>query len=510
MRFIVQRDAKPIRVNDEQFYLILLSVMAAAVAAIVTSFALILHRNFLTIACDTAVIQSGIVNTMHGHWFCNNGAGGPNILASHTTFLLLLLIPLYIIFPSADTLFELQIWGIYSAVIPIYLVALELLRRPPLAFCIAAAALISPLLLHMAVAPVHLETWIVAAVFWSFYFYRRNNLVGFCASMLLAVCCGEQAAMIYIALGAGLLLINDGLAWRRRFGLVSFVAGLAWVILAVMVIAPFTRSAHRLNIFAYNYTQWHIKSFADLPMAVLQQPREALGFLTSPYRWEHVAAIIGLPLLATLLSWRSLLLLTPFPVYFLMCDQEFFLYFHAYYYSFAFFAGYLGLMFFLARREATTRAGISLMAVIMLGNVLLLCGSVSFYMNWMDCREDGFTSVLRKAFADIPPGATVYSPHRYSAYLSNRQNLVIGDLADEHFDFNLMLDAEFDLTNVHPEQVDYIVVDCMNDQCGCRQGGYSPDVARRRSDNINALLQTGDWRMIFNQSNTVILHRIGR
>jgi hypothetical protein len=142
--------------------------------------------------------------------------------------------------------------------------------------------------------------------------------------------------------------------------------------------------------------------------------------------------------------------------------------------------------------------------------VLLLCLAASFYLNWLDCREDAFTAGLRGAFAHIPVEATVYAPHRYSAYLSNRENLVMGDLKDEHFDFDLMIDAEFFYTNVHPRQVDYIVVDCINDQCGCRQGGYDPVASRRRSDNINSLLQSGNWQMVFNQNNTVILHRTGR
>ena len=85
--------------------------------------------------------------------------GGPNILGSHTTFLLLLLVPIYKMAPSVDTLFILQVWGVYSTVIPLYLVAQELLRRPLVAFVVAALALASPLLLRMAVAPLHLETF---------------------------------------------------------------------------------------------------------------------------------------------------------------------------------------------------------------------------------------------------------------------------------------------------------------------------------------------------------------
>jgi uncharacterized membrane protein len=508
MKFVVQRDKIPLRINDGQFYLILLSVMAAMIAALVTILALILHRNFLTIACDTAVLQSGIVNTMHGHWFANNGAGGPNILSSHSTFLLLLFIPLYVIFPSVDLLFTLQIWGVYSSVIPIFLVAQELVKRPQTSFCIAATVLVSPILLHMAVAPFHLETWIAAAAFWSYFFYRRNNLLGFGAGLLFAVCCGEQAAMIYIALGLSMLTIDDGLAWRRRFGIVSLVAGFVWIIFAVSVVAPLARmNSQSFNIFAYNYSQWHVKSVSGLPLAVAQQPREALGLLLNVFRWQHLAALIGLPLLGAFLSWRSFLLLAPVPAYFLMSDQEFYLYFHAYYYAFAFFAGNLGVIFFLARREATDHWGVSILAFTFLFNVILLCPAASYYISLSECREDRFTSTLRQAFAAIPPEATVYTPHRYSAYLSNRDNMVIGDVADEHFAFGPMMDARFATTNVHPAQVDYIVVDCVTDQCGCRQGGYDPDTFERRSDNIKHLLQSGDWQTVFNQNNTVILRR---
>ncbi|MEJ0000684.1 MAG: DUF2079 domain-containing protein [Verrucomicrobiota bacterium] len=202
MKALVQREGAPARLSDDHFHLALLIGMAAVMAALVLSFALMLHRNFLTIACDTAVLQSAIVNTLHGHWFANNGAGGPNVLGSHTTFLLLAVIPFYVVAPYPETLFALQVIGTYSTVIPLYLVARELTQRPLIAFIVATLALVSPMLLHMALAPFHLETWIAAAALWAYFFYRRNNLPGFLVALLVAVTCGEQAALIAIALGS--------------------------------------------------------------------------------------------------------------------------------------------------------------------------------------------------------------------------------------------------------------------------------------------------------------------
>jgi uncharacterized membrane protein len=510
MKLIVQRARASARMSDERFFLALLIVMAATAAAVVTSFALVLHRNFLTIACDTAVLQNGIVNTMHGNWFSNNGSGGPNILASHTTFLLLLLIPFYVLFPSADTLFTLQVWGVFSTVIPLYLVALDLTRRTYLAFGVAVVALASPILLHMAVAPFHLETWIAAASLWSYFFYRRNNITGFCVSMGVAVCCGEQAALIFIALGASFLLIEDGLAWRRRYGLVALLGGLAWIILAVTVVAPLARGSSSFNIYAYNYTQWGIHSASGLPTAVAHRPFEALQFLANPYRWDRLAVLVGLPLLLAFASWRSLILLAPFPAYFLMCNQEFYLYFHAYYFSFAFVAGYLGLIFFLARSETIDRLGMVVLAGTFFLNVLLLCGTAGFYIQATLYRDDDFSATLHQEFDTIPTTATVYSPHRYSAYLSNRVNMVMGDLRDKNLDFDAMLNARFAETNVHPEQIDYIVCDFLNDQCGGRQTGYDPNMAKRRAENVDHLLESGQWQTFWLQNNVIILKRTGK
>ena len=508
MKYTVQREGAPVRLSDGRFYLVMLAVMAAIAAAIVANFALFLHRNFLTIACDTAVLQSAIVNTLNGDWFRNNGAGGPSILGSHTTFLLLLTLPVYVLAPSPDTLFILQICGVYSTVIPLYFLAGQLIPRPIVAFCVAAAALVSPFLLHLAVSPFHLETWIAAAAFWSYFFYLRNNLTGFLVSLAFAVCCGEQAALIYIALGGAMLMVEDGLAWRKRYGRIALLGGLTWIILAVMIVAPLARGSRSFNIFAYNYSQWGIQSAVDLPVAMVRHPLMALTLLASPVRWAHVAGIIGLPLLAVLTSLRSLILLTPLAVYLLMSDQEFFLYFHAYYYSFAFFASYLGVVLLLARQGTGDRLGLIVLAGTLFVNIILLCNVAGFYTQLGAGAEPAFSAMLHDVLETIPPEATVYTPHRYSAYLSNRQNMVIGDLRGDHLDFEAMMNAQFAETNVHPEQVDYIVCDYIDDQCGWRQGTLDPNLVQRRTMNVDRLLQSGAWRIFWNQDDVVILRRV--
>jgi len=107
------------RWSDNRFYLLVLAILTLITATVATVFVLVIQRNFLTITCDTAFYQSGIVNLIHGNGFRDTAYDGPNVLGNHTTFVLILLAPIYALLPSPDTLFKLQVWGVYSTVLPL-------------------------------------------------------------------------------------------------------------------------------------------------------------------------------------------------------------------------------------------------------------------------------------------------------------------------------------------------------------------------------------------------------
>jgi uncharacterized membrane protein len=507
MKFLENGERQLGRLSEDRFYLLLLSVSAAVVAGAMTVFVLGLHRNFLTIACDTAAFQNAIVNTLDGRWFRDTAYDGPNLLGLHGNFVLGLIAPAYAIFPSADTLFILQIWGLYGAVIPLYLVGVEMTQGRLLSFLVALSALACPMFLHMAAAPYHPESWIIAAVLWSYYFYRRGRPVAFWVTLGVALACGEQAGPIYIALGAALLLFDDGLAWRKRYGKYALIAGLAWPAFTVGILAPLAHVSGQQNLIAYHYSQWKSSSAGGLALALAQNPGASLGTLLSPVRWLHLFLFDGLPLVLAFFSRRSMVLLLPFPIFFLMCDQEFYLSFHAYYFQFAFFAGYFGLILFLARWSPATRLGGTVLVLVFFLNILISCSALGGYEVLNAGREDGFSAVLHQAFAGVPREAGVYAPHRYSAYLSNRENMVMGDLRDENLDFDAMIESRYPLTDVHAAQIDYIVCDLQNDQCGWRRSGFDPTTAQRRADNLSKLVQSGRWQVFWNQNEVVILKR---
>ena len=507
MKFLEASRSRLASLSDERFYFYLLIAAALIVAAVTTSVALSLDHNFLTIACDTAAFQSAIVNTLDGRWFRDTAYDGPNLLGLHPAFIVVPLSLLYAIAPSTDTLFVLQITGVWSTVIPLYLISVIRLRQPLTAFLVAMLALGSPLLLEMAWAPFHPETWILAGVLWSYYFYLHNRRVGFWLSLFFALSCGEQAALIYATLGGTWLLFDDGLAWRRRYGVYALGAGLVWIALTMGVLVPLMHHSGQRNLVAYNYANFDADSFQELALRVAQNPLATVFYLLSPGAMVHFVGLVGVPLILAISSRKTLLLLAPFFLYFLMTDQEIFLYFHAYYFQFAYLAAYLALIGFLSRHPLAARQTIFVLAVTLFVNVMSLTMSAGFYIGLDMVGTDPLSPVLHDVFNKIPVEAGVYAPHRYSAYLSNRENMVMGDLAEPNLDFDAMLEARFDTTTVRPDQIDYIVCDLINDQCGRRQAGYSEDQIKRRLDNIARLVKSGRWQTFWNQHDVVILRR---
>jgi uncharacterized membrane protein len=501
----------PTRLSEERFYFLVLSAVMALLAGLVTIFVVDLNRNFLVSAADTSVFRNTLVNMVHGHGFRVTAYSGPNLLGQHSVFVLLLIAPLYALFPFVGLLFGLQVWGVYSVALPLYLIAQEILRKPLTAFFIGLLALTSPLLSQMAASPLHPESGILAAVLWSYYFYRRNRAWGFWIGFGWAVCCAEQAALIYIALGLALFCVDDGLAWRKQYAKFALMGGVGWLIFAVGLLIPAMHRPDQLNVMRYHYEQWGIQSFTQLPLAVAKNPLEAVQELFSPWRWLYLLELVGLPLGLALLSPRSLILLAPFPFYFLLSNHEFYLDFHAYYFQFAFFAGYLGLIDFLLRPSDFRVRREAILALAAAANLLALYPMAGSFSALAQGRDEDFNATLRAAFETIPPDAAVYSPTRFSAYLSNRTNVVVGDLDEANLDFKAKLDKEVSFTGVPPEQIEYIVCDILNAQCGWRlTRGFDQAAAEVRAGNIKQLIKSGQWRIFWNQNNVVILNRAGK
>lgn len=496
------------RLKPRDLYLILLTLLWILASLAAGRLVLQTYQNFRGVACDTAASQNAIVNILHGHWFRCTAYSGPHILGIHSHFIFLLLAPIYALIPSTDFFYILQNVGALSMVFPIYLIAEEILQKPKTAYLIAAASLLNPMLANNAIIPLHPEPWIMPAFFWSYYFYLRNRPAGFWLGFLFAVCCGELAAITYVALGIAWLFGQKRFDWTRRYGWFALAGGLAWTLFTMGWLMPFFRTAEQFNNFGSKYSEIGVATPLQLLHVLLTNPQLILSKLLDGVRWLRALTIVGPALFLSVASWESTLLLLPLPLFWLMNNGELFIQIHTYYYQFIFFASILGLIAFMRRWEYSTRVGKTVLISVLSLNCLFLAYQYTIMTAlYHGDGEEALNTELRREFARLPVNAGVYAPHRHSGYLSNRVNMVIGDLAETPFDFDAMLNARLAETTVRPDQIEYIVVDQITDQCGSRKRLLDTAASQKRHENIQKLLDTGRWQIVYNQEYVVILQR---
>ncbi|PAW77131.1 MAG: hypothetical protein B9S32_12690 [Verrucomicrobia bacterium Tous-C9LFEB] len=500
--------APRLKLSGEPLYLLVLTALWILSAAAASHLTLQIYQNFRGVACDTAASQNAIVNILNGHWFRCTAYCGPHILGIHSHFIFVLLAAIYALIPSTDFFYILQNVGALSVVFPVYFVAKEILKNPFTACLIAIAALLNPMLANLCIIPLHPEPWILPALFWAYYFYLKNRPLAFWLCFLFSVCCGELAAITYAALGVAWLLSPRRFPWTRRYGWFALVGGLGWIAFTMGWLMPTFRTAEQFNNFGSKYSEIGASSPLQLFQVMLSNPKLVLGKLLDVSRWVRALDTVGPALLLIFASWESALLLLPVPLFWLMNNNELFIQIHAYYFQFVFLAAHLGLIAFLRRWDFSTRIGKGiLIAVLCLNGVFLVYEYTLMKARYHGDGEEQANTELRREFARIPVEAGVYAPHRHSGYLSNRVNMVMGDLQQDHLDFDQMIAARQAETTVRPDQIDYIVVDQIADQCGPRKTLFKQEITQKRHANIQKLVDSGRWQIIYNQEYVVILQR---
>jgi uncharacterized membrane protein len=156
---------------------------------------------------------------------------GRDLFGDHTSFVLLLTVPLYWIHAAPQTLLVVQSLLLAGAAIPIYLVGRRLLRSDVLAAALAAAYLCNPALEDGNLDQFHPEAFATLALAVALYAAitcrRRLLWVAVVATLLVK----EDTAVLVVALGVWIAIRRD----RRIGGAIAAVA-VAYLVVAYEVV----------------------------------------------------------------------------------------------------------------------------------------------------------------------------------------------------------------------------------------------------------------------------------
>ena len=203
---------------------------------------------------------------------------GRDLFGDHTSFVLLLAVPLYWLWPEAQTLLVLQAALLAAAAVPVYLLARRRLGSTWMATALAGAYLLNPALQHGNLEQFHPEAFLVlfvAVAIYSAVEWHPRLLVVACVGALLVK---EDAALLVVPLAVWVWFRRD-----RRIGTVLAAAAVAWTVFAYSVVIRLL-----LGTTAFYANRIPFGGLGGLAAAPVLHPGRFWSYASSGYRPFYV------------------------------------------------------------------------------------------------------------------------------------------------------------------------------------------------------------------------------
>lgn len=207
-----------------------LVALVAAYTAYFTAITLDVHHGTGTSAYDFGLYDQGI-------WLMSRFKApfvtlmGRNLMGDHTSFILVLLVPLYWIWPSAGVLFFTQALFIGLGAVPVFLLARKLLRHDAYALAMAAAYLLHPAVGWTNRENFHPDAYIAVFVGFAIYAAIERKWRMYALFVVLALLVKEDASLVLVPLGIWVAVKRD-----RKIGLISVVGCLSFMLAAMFLV----------------------------------------------------------------------------------------------------------------------------------------------------------------------------------------------------------------------------------------------------------------------------------
>ena len=402
------------RLRGVSAWAVLAYAMMAIYAAYFTELTVRIHHSLGTSAYDFGLYDQGI-------WLLSQGKEpfvtlmGRNLFGDHTSFILLLLVPLYWLFSSTATLLVVQSVVIALGGIPVFLYTRRRLGSDAM-----GAAMVAVYLLHPAVGWTNLENYhpdsfLPLLVGLALYTALERKWRLFGCAVVLALLVKEDVALIMVPIGVWVALRRD----VKRGLIVAFGSLVALSVLIIVVMKHFTGVTFR--------NSWRIPfgGFWEFVRTVLRRPWKLVSYLASEdrpfYLWQTLAPVGFVFIIA------PEIVLTAALVLFTNILSTFWYQFHIqYHYSLVVVpAIIIGTAYAIGK---TPKRSQNLLMALVLGSSLAtaylwspLPGGRTQLMEWR--TDHPAVPAAHELFALIPETAVISAYHPLTAQLGRRVNI---------------------------------------------------------------------------------------
>jgi uncharacterized membrane protein len=227
-----------------------LGLAVSSFAAGFGALAVLRHRSFETGRFDLGNMTQAVWSTAHGDPLAVTNLAGEQTtrLASHFDPILVLFAPLWLIWPSPETLLVAQAVAIALGALPVFWLARKHLDSERAALGFALAYLLYPATQWVALSDFHPVALACPLLLFAFWYLDEDRLLPFAICAALACATKEEIPLAVAGLGAWYALARR----RRVAGIAIAVAGTATAALALGVVAHYNEGG---DPFAARYEE---------------------------------------------------------------------------------------------------------------------------------------------------------------------------------------------------------------------------------------------------------------
>jgi uncharacterized membrane protein len=255
-------------------------------------FGILKHNAFSSSGWDLGIYEQVVWSTANSgrlFWYTAEVLINPscNFLGIHFSPILFLVVPIYAVYQSTETLLILQTSVLALAAIPLYKLVFHESKSAKQALAFSLVYLAYPPIASMNVNDFHVQSFLPLFFFFAFYYFRKEEWVKYFGFIILALAVIEIVPLIVVFFGLYGLWVNrqrlfhiaDALRLKRLSANKSIICSIATIALAV---AWFLLA--RTVISAVNPTAQPNPNWASFGDPIHNLPGLLFNVLTNPFK----------------------------------------------------------------------------------------------------------------------------------------------------------------------------------------------------------------------------------
>ncbi|MFH1622514.1 MAG: DUF2079 domain-containing protein [Candidatus Omnitrophota bacterium] len=441
---------------------------------------------------DLAIYAQTTWNILHGS--IQSSILSIPFLGNHLDLTLFLIVPIYALFSSPLTLLFLQTLFMGLAIIPLYLLAKDLLDKK-FALLFSILYLIYPALHFVNQYEFHPVSFVIFFFLSMFYFFEKKRFIPFLCFMFLSLSCKENISLGIFFFGLYVLFFRR---YSWKWSLVPIMVSSLWLVFGINILHSFNKGT-----IDFNYIYSHIgKTMSEVATNIFKHPGITSKHIFT-YENGRFLFQLFLPLgFLCLLSPKILFISLPFLLQQLLSirleDHTIEYHYTAKLIPLLFIAAFYGIKF-ISRSKFINRNKIIfpvfLIAASLASNIYFgILPKITRYLNSRYSMRD--ENYFKQKFVDkIPNDASAVATFEFLPKLSQRKNI---------YSFHHIYIDKYTLSQkeyILPAEVDYALID-FNDFLTFTSF-YGPEQYK----NLQKFFDSGGWDVIAAADNVVLFQK---